>query len=165
MIAKAFIRFALWLVDAMDRSERGHALSGDLLEELDNGHSIWWFVHQVAAAVFFRFHSVIHRWIELLVFSASWSVLYPTWRTLCVGGLNYTFDHSSLVWPWSSLVPLVYGVFPATVFVFLGILVYITLSGSIKSTSANELVHGFRWVVRCCQKFAWSCFDNWLAHN
>lgn len=144
MIAKAFIRFALWLVDETDSSERGHALAGDLLEELEGGRSMRWFFYQVAAAIWFRSHKAIRRWVELFAFSAGWSVLYPAWRTLCVGGLNSTFDHSSfsLAWPWSSLVPLIDGVFPATVFVFFGLLAYSVLSGSIRSTSANELMHG-----------------------
>jgi non-heme chloroperoxidase len=139
MSRNMFVRFAVWLIDWQKDHAKQHALAGDLLEELEAGRSMWWFCSEVLAAILTRVRTLTYRCMLLLAFSAGWSVLYPLWRTACVGGLAYSLDRFKLQeWPWSSLLPLIYGIVPALLFVWLGFVVYTTIYGSMKFTSAHE---------------------------
>jgi hypothetical protein len=135
-----FVQFAVWLLDQMESATKRGRLSGDLLEELEDGCSPRWFWYQVFAAILIKAIATANRCATLLVFAAGWSALYPFWRAACVGGLTYSLDHFRVpVWPWSSILPLIYGVLPAVLFVWLGFATYAVLSGSMNSRSAHEL--------------------------
>lgn len=134
------VRLAVWLLDHMESATRRGTLTGDLLEELEDGCSPRWFWYQVFAAILINAIATANRCTTLLAFAAGWSALYPLWRAACVGGLTYSLDHFRvLAWPWSSILPLIYGVLPAVLFVWLGFAMYTVLSGSMNSRSAHEL--------------------------
>jgi CubicO group peptidase (beta-lactamase class C family) len=134
------VTFAAWLVDRMDLATKGHALSGDLLEELENGRSMAWFLHQIAAAVLISSGTILSRCTTLLIFSAGWSLLYSTWRALCVGSSTYAIDRTGIsAWPWSTLLELAFGVIPAIVFVWLGAAVFAFLTRSTRLFSIQGL--------------------------
>src|ERR1700754_297362 len=125
-----FVRFAVWMIDRKRDQAQGHSLAGDLLEELEAGRSMSWFCLQVSAAILIRVRTLTYRCLLLLAFSAGWSVLYPLWRSACIGGLAYSLDRlKSLHWPWTSLLPLIYGLVPALLFVWLGFVTYTAISG------------------------------------
>jgi non-heme chloroperoxidase len=139
MSRNMFVRFAVWLIDRKKGHAKDHALAGDLLEELEAGRSTWWFCSQVAAAILIKVRGRTYRCMLLLAFSAGWSMLYPLWRTACVGGLAYSLDRfKPQAWPWSSLLPLIHGIGPALLFVWLGFVAYSSIYGSIKFISAHE---------------------------
>ncbi|WP_242618369.1 serine hydrolase domain-containing protein [Edaphobacter modestus] len=134
-----FVRLALWVLDRMESAGKRGNLSGDLLEELEDGRSARWFWYQVSAAILLNIIARMNRCATLLAFAVAWSALYPFWRAVCVGGLTYSLDHYEvLAWPWSSISPIIYGVLPAVLFVWLGFAAYTALSGSMNSHSAHE---------------------------
>jgi CubicO group peptidase (beta-lactamase class C family) len=134
------VTFSVWLVDRINRGSKGHALAGDLLEELENGRSMGWFLHQIAAAVLINSAAIASRCTTLLIFSAGWSLLYPTWRALCVGSPTYTLDHRGITaWPWATLLELAFGIIPAIVFVWLGAAVFAFLTRSTRLFSTQGL--------------------------
>jgi non-heme chloroperoxidase len=134
-----FVRFAVWLIDRKKDQANGHSLAGDLLEELEAGRSMSWFYSEVSAAILIRVRAFTYRCMLLLAFSAGWSVLYPLWRSACVGGLSYSLERfKSLEWPWSSFLLLIYGIVPALLFVWLGFVAYTAICGLMKFTSAHE---------------------------
>ncbi|MEG9438175.1 beta-lactamase family protein [Edaphobacter sp. HDX4] len=135
-----FVRLSVWLLDHTESATKRGRLSGDLLEELEGGCSAGWFYHQVFTAVLINALTTANRCARLVAFAAGWSALYPLWRTACVGGLTYSMDrYRILAWPWSSILPLIYGVLPAVLFVWLGFATYTVLSGSMSWRSAREL--------------------------
>lgn len=134
-----FVSLAVLLIDRKKDHANGHFLAGDLLEELEAGRSMSWFCFQVAAAILIRVRVLAYRCLLLLAFSAGWSVLYPLWRSACIGGLSYSLDHfKSLEWPWTSFFPLIYGIVPALLFVWLGFVAYTAICGSMKFTSVQQ---------------------------
>ncbi len=134
------VAFSVWLLDRINLGTKGHALAGDLLEELENGRSMGWFLHQIAAAILINSAAIASRCTTLLIFSAGWSLLYPTWRALCVGSPTYTLDRTGITaWPWATLLELAFGIIPAIVFVWLGAAVFAFLTRSTRLFSTQGL--------------------------
>lgn len=134
------VTFAAWLVDRIDLATKGHALSGDLLEELENGRSLGWFLRQIAATVLISSGTLASRCTTLLLFSAGWSLLYPVWRALCVGSPPFAIDRTGIsAWPWATLLELAFGIIPAIVFVCFGAAVFAFLTRSTRLFSMRGL--------------------------
>jgi CubicO group peptidase (beta-lactamase class C family) len=133
------VRLALWLLDRMGPAVKRGNLSGDLLEELEGGRTARWFWYQLSSAILINLATRMNRCATMLAFAMGWTALYPLWRDICVGGLTYSLDrHELLAWPWSSFMPIAYGVLPAVLLVWLGFATYMALSGSTNSYSACE---------------------------
>ncbi|RZU39115.1 hypothetical protein [Edaphobacter modestus] len=133
------VLLALWLLDHMESAKKRGNLSGDLLEELEGGRSAKWFWCQVSAAILINIFRKVNRCATLLAFAAGWSALFPLWRDICVGGLTYSLDRLGvLAWPWSSILPIIYGVLPAVLFVWLGFATHTALSGLSNTHTAHE---------------------------
>ena len=133
------VRLALCLLDRTEPAMRRGNLSGDLLEELESGRTTRWFWYQLFSAILINIIARMNRYATMLAFSMGWAALYPLWRYICVGGLTYSSNHYGIVtWPWSSLMPIAYGVLPAVLFVWLGFAACMALSGSINSYSAYK---------------------------
>ena len=121
------------------------ALSGDLLEEFQLGRSTMWYWRQAVAAIVIRACWSGREFAVAVAFSAAWSMLYPAWRFLVAGSLLRTATDrwTGLVWPYSALADLSYGVVPVVSFVWLGLMVYLLLrAGALYELSGYRLILG-----------------------
>jgi len=140
------VALAGWILEHLTFGSDNEALSGDLLEEFQLGRSALWYWRQAMAAVATRgLRWAAHGFALPLAFSAAWSMLYPLWRAIEQGSLAHaTFDRwTGLIWPYSALVDLSYGLIPAISFVWLGLIIYLLLrAGAVNGLSAHGLVLG-----------------------
>ena len=135
-----FVRFAVWLVDESASQNEMKYLTGDLLEELQAGRSMSWFGYQIFSALLIRIRALAFRYTLLLAFSAAWSLLYPAWMAAFAKGLHYATHATYADWPWSSLVPVISAILPASVFIWLGFVAYTTMRGTIRSIPIGHLI-------------------------
>jgi len=124
---------ATWMLEHLNFGRDNEALSGDLLEEFRGGRSTGWFCRQVLMAIWVGLGAWAREFALALVFSAGWSTLYPLWRFL---GRNWLFRvvpdrWIGLGWPYSTVMDLSDGILPAITFVWLGLLVYLTLRSQV----------------------------------
>jgi hypothetical protein len=129
MRAGRAIALATWVLEHLSAGMDGKALAGDLLEELAAGRSAGWYWRQVACAVAASAMAASRVYALPMIFSAGWSLLYPGWMAIGRGVfartiLNYS---RSLEWPYSALLEPVLGVLPVIVFVWVGLLVYLSV--------------------------------------
>jgi hypothetical protein len=139
------VALATWLVEHLTFGLDNNALSGDLLEELQLGRSAAWYWRQVCSAIAAGVLSRLRDYVLPLTFCAGWSSLYPCWSFFTRTALAHTMpnDWGAPPWPWSSLLPLGYGMVPAIVFVWLGFLVYVlSLPEIFHQLTAHRLVWG-----------------------
>jgi non-heme chloroperoxidase len=137
--------FAAWLLDHFASGLNNEALTGDLLEELRGGRSVAWYWRQVCFAIAVGAWSRLRELALPLIFSAGWTSLYPGWRLLCrtTFAAEMKFDWSVPAWPWSAILPIVYGMIPALTFVWFGFLAYVLLRPRIlRDVSALSLFGG-----------------------
>ena len=119
---------ATWMLDHMTLGVRNESLSGDLLEELHSGRSTAWYWHQTISAIAITLSTRARAYVTPLLFSASWSVLYPTlWPALVhstsAQNLANHFTPSDL--PFSTGLGFLAGIAPAALFIALGFFVYL----------------------------------------
>jgi hypothetical protein len=135
------IALATWVLEHLSAGMDGKALAGDLLEELAAGRSAGWYWRQVACAVAANAIAASRVYALPMIFSAGWSSLYPGWMAIGRGifaGTILSYSRS-LEWPYSALLEPVLGVLPVIVFVWVGLLVYLSLPFYSSSTSSREL--------------------------
>jgi hypothetical protein len=149
---------ATWMLERLTFGPHHEALSGDLLEELQQGRSVGWYWRQVFAAIGVGLANRCRSYTQPLAFSIGWSMFYPAWwlyveRSKFVVAM---FDRwLALDWLFSSLLKLVEGIVPMLMFSWLGFFVYLmshpaTLRGLSKpgllrslSLSLNVLLISF----------------------
>ena len=134
------IRSAKWMLEHLTNGNIDEALSGDLLEEFHSGRSALWYWRQVLSAIAIGAFGFVRRRATLLAFSAVWVMLYPVWIRLLrhfeVSGTSSKW--TGLVWPYSSLIQILYGVAPAVLFVWIGCVVYLLLSTTQRKRCSVE---------------------------
>jgi non-heme chloroperoxidase len=135
------VAFTSWILEHLTFGPRNEALAGDLLEEFHSGRSAMWYRRQALAAVAIGALEVTRASVMLLIFSATWTMLYPAWKSIVSGFMGHpTPDRLSLLaWPYSSLAQIGYGVAPALAFVWLGFMVYSLLR---REVTGYELILG-----------------------
>jgi non-heme chloroperoxidase len=145
------IAFANWMLEHLTFGSDNEALSGDLLEEFQLGRSTMWYWRQAVAAIVIRACWSAREFAVAVAFSAAWSMLYPTWRFLVAGSFLRTATDrwAGLVWPYSALADLSYGVIPGVSFVWLGLMVYLLL----RAEAIYEL-SGYRLILGLSQSLA-----------
>jgi hypothetical protein len=124
------IAFATWMLEHLTFGPPNEALSGDLLEELQSGNSARWYWRQVLSAIAVAAFSRSRAYALPLLFSASWSLLYPVWwLSIAANRLTQTFftQWSTHDWPYSSALNGVGQTIPAITFVWLGLFIYLSL--------------------------------------
>jgi hypothetical protein len=124
------VALATWMLDHLTLGSRNDSLSGDLLEELHAGRSAAWYWRQTFSAIAGTLSTKSRDYLVPLLFSAGWSLLYPTlWPAIVhsapAQNLANRFTPSDL--PYSTGLGSVAAVTPAAIFVWIGILVYLTL--------------------------------------
>jgi hypothetical protein len=116
---------ATWMLEHLTFGRDHESLSGDLLEELGAGRSAGWYLRQVSMAIGVGVYESIREYITPLIFSASWSTLYPLWRFMERNRSIHPDQWVTLGWPYSTMLYLAEGIIPAITFVWLGLLVYL----------------------------------------
>ena len=137
----ASVALATWMLEHFTPRPYSGALSGDLLEELDSGRSAGWYWRQVISAIAAGLLSRARRYALPLTFSVAWSVFYPAWQISLWRGQSAQalFSRwSALDWPYSALLLLGSGMFPAVTFVWLGLFVFVVLRTKMQQ-GAQEL--------------------------
>jgi hypothetical protein len=119
---------ATWMLDHLTLGARNESLSGDLLEELHSGRSTAWYWRQTLTAIAVTLSAKSRAYVMPLLFSAGWSILYPTlWPAIVhsapAQNLVNHFTPSDL--PFSTGLGVVTGIAPATLFIALGFFVYL----------------------------------------
>ncbi len=135
------IALATWVLEHLSVGMDGKALAGDLLEELAAGRSAGWYWRQAAYAVAVNALAASRVYALPMIFSAGWSLLYPGWIAIGRGVFaRTTLSYSRfLEWPYSALLEPVMGVLPVIVFVWVGLLVYLSLPSYLSRESSGEL--------------------------
>jgi hypothetical protein len=136
------IALATWMLDHLTLGARNESLSGDLLEELHAGRSTAWYWRQTLSAIAITLSTRTRAYVVPLLFSAGWSLLYPTlWPTIVhsvlAQNLANHFTPSDL--PFSTGLGFVAGISPAALFIALGLFVYL-ISHKHTRTSALRLM-------------------------
>jgi hypothetical protein len=124
------VALATWMLEHLTFGAPNEALSGDLLEELEQGRSVGWYWGEVLCAIKVRAARGVQRCVLPLVFAAGWSTLYPMWQfVLWSRMLTPTmFEHwAAMDWPYNLSLELGSGMLPAVSFLWLGLLVYMGL--------------------------------------
>jgi hypothetical protein len=123
------VALATWMLERFTFGPHGEALSGDLLEELQQGRSVQWYWRQVVAAIGVGLANRSRSYAQPLAFSIGWCMFYPAWW-LYIERSPYavrTFTHwLALDWPPSISMKLVVEVLPMVTFLWLGFFVYLT---------------------------------------
>ncbi|HUZ93394.1 MAG TPA: hypothetical protein VMU57_00620 [Edaphobacter sp.] len=138
------VALASWLLKHFTFGPHREALTGDLSEELQSGRSPSWYWRQVLSAIAVGVLRRSRDYLLALLFSLAWSMFYPAWR-LCLSRIR--LPHI-LPQPWGSIdLPYSTGLhgiaemIPATVFVWLGLFLYLFLrSQQISGLSAVRLL-------------------------
>jgi hypothetical protein len=133
---------ATWMLDHLTLGARNESLSGDLLEELHSGRSTAWYWRQTISAIAITLCTRTRAYVAPLLFSAGWSILYPTlWPAIVhsepAQNLVNHFTPSDL--PFSTGLGVVSGIAPATLFIAVGFFVYL-ISHKQTSTSTIRLM-------------------------
>jgi hypothetical protein len=134
------IALATWVLEHLSAGIDGKALAGDLLEELAAGRSAGWYWRQAACAVAVNAMVASRVYALPMIFSAGWSLLYEGWMAIGRGVFAPTIlSYSRLLeWPYSALLEPVLGILPVIVFVWTGLLVYLSLPGYISKKPFGE---------------------------
>lgn len=124
------VALATWMLDHLTLGSRNDSLSGDLLEELHAGRSAAWYWRQTISAIAVTLSTKSRDYLVPLLFSAGWSLLYPTlWPAIVhsapAQNLANRFTPSDL--PFSTGLGFVAGISPAALFIALGFFVYLIL--------------------------------------
>jgi hypothetical protein len=119
---------ATWMLDHLTLGARNESLSGDLLEELHSGRSTAWYWRQTLSAIAVTLSTRTRPYLVPLLFSAGWSLLYPTlWPAIVHSAAAQTlanhFTPSDL--PFSTGLGFVAEIAPVTLFIALGFFVYL----------------------------------------
>jgi hypothetical protein len=119
---------ATWMLDHLALGARNESLSGDLLEELHSGRSTAWYWRQTLSAIVVTLSTRTRAYMTPLLFSAGWSLLYPTlWPAIVnsapAQNLAHHFTPSDL--PFSTGLGFVAGIAPVALFIALGFFVYL----------------------------------------
>ena len=119
---------ATWMLDHLTLGSRNDSLSGDLLEELHSGRSSVWYWRQTLSAIAVTLSTHTRAYVVPLLFSAGWSLLYPTlWPAIVhsatAQNLANHFTPSDL--PFSTGLGFVAAISPAALFIALGFFVYL----------------------------------------
>jgi hypothetical protein len=80
-----WIASATWMLEHLTFGLASDAMTGDLLEQWENGRSAGWYWRQTLAAVVLAQCGVLREWALPVVFAAAWSAGYPAWQFLCQG--------------------------------------------------------------------------------
>ncbi len=123
------VALATWMLERFTFGPHGEAMSGDLLEELQQGRSVRWYWRQVVAAIGVGLANKCRSYAQPLAFSIGWSMFYPAWW-LYIERSQFvvaTFARGlALDWPFSSSLKLVEGILPMVMFLWFGFFVYLT---------------------------------------
>lgn len=134
---------ATWMLDHLTLGSRNESLSGDLLEELHSGRSTAWYWRQTLSAIAVTLATRTRTYMMPLLFSAGWSLLYPTlWPAIVHSALAQNlanhFTPSDL--PYSTGLGSVAAITPAAIFVWIGFFVYLTLRSHESRVSTPRLL-------------------------
>jgi hypothetical protein len=77
-------QLAVWMLEHLTPVERDEALAGDLLEVFRAGRSTNWYWRQVLAACAVSWYESLRARGSLLTFALLWSMMSPTWNSLCI---------------------------------------------------------------------------------
>ena len=117
------IRLATWILEHLTVGLDGRTLAGDLLEEVQCGRSALWYWHQVMASVATGGWIATREKISIGVFSVAWSLLYPMWQSIPFASASRR--PLEMIWPYTPIMELAWGLVPAIAFVWLGLAIYL----------------------------------------
>ncbi len=140
------VALATWMMEHLTFGPADRSLTGDLLEEFQLGRSRVWFWRQVLTAMAIGNFRTAREFATPLAFSAGWSMLYPAWRMIDKRHIPDPRPEQwhALAWPYSALLELGSGIFPAVTFVWLGFFVYLVLrTDPLHGVSAFQLIRSF----------------------
>ncbi|GGA72414.1 hypothetical protein GCM10011507_25060 [Edaphobacter acidisoli] len=124
---KRSVAIASWVLEHVVPEPHGHALTGDLFEELNSGRSLRWYWRQVFIAAATGIFLKSRAFALPLAFSACWSTLFPLWQ-LSIWKAHFVqsafHQWSALDWPYSAPTNIAQAILPACTFVWLGLLIY-----------------------------------------
>jgi len=128
---------ATWMLDHLTLG-RNESLSGDLLEELHSGRSTAWYWRQTLVSIAITLSTRTRAYVTPLLFSASWSVLYPTlWPALVhsapAQNLAEHFTPNDL--PYSTGLGSVAALTPTAIFVWIGFFVYLISHKHVRTST------------------------------
>jgi hypothetical protein len=134
--------FATWLLEKLIPGYRGHALSGDLLEEFHRGRPAAWYWYQVTIALAIELREAVSEAMFPLVYSAAWSAAFSVWTAVARNQIFYSrLPISNVFWPWSAILQVTCSIVPVLVYVWLGALVYIATYFSVtRAFSVGQIV-------------------------
>jgi hypothetical protein len=136
------VAIATWMLDHLTLGARNESLSGDLLEELHAGRSTAWYWRQTLSAIAATLSTKFRDYLVPLLFSAGWSLLYPTlWPAIVhsapAQNLTNRFTPSDL--PFSTGLGFVAGISPAALFIALGFVVYLVSHKHTRTSTVRLL--------------------------
>jgi len=139
------VAVAGWLVEHLTFGLPNEGLCGDLLEEFQLGRSAAWFWRQAGYAIAIGLFCRLRDLALPLTFCAAWTSLYPGWNAMsqAMAARALPDGWTALPWPWSALLPLMEGLFPAIAFVWTGFLIYLAgRPGRMQEIAAQRLLRG-----------------------
>ncbi len=133
------LRAALALLRGVSPGPYGEALCGDLLEEFARTGATGRLSREIASALLRGLWQESWGWLQPVVFSAGWSLLYPAWQAMEGGRVGSLLAQRSygMEWPYSSVALLASAGLSPLLYVWSGALLYMM---------RNQ--RGTRWGVR-----------------
>jgi hypothetical protein len=119
-------RIATWMMKHLASTGSDEAIAGDLLEHFNAGRSAGWYWRQTIGAIALEWSRRVWMHRLRLLFAVTWCFLSPAWTVLYshVGGIGVLWR---LPWPWSTICFLLLASVVASLFVWLGALMYALL--------------------------------------
>ena len=137
MTKSRLLRVALVLLQWVSGGAYGDALCGDLVEEFARTGSTSRLWKEIAAGLARGLWRHSAAWLQPLVFSAGWSLLYPVWQAMegnrvwpMLAQRSYAME-----WPYSSVALLASAGLSPLLFVWCGVLLYVARNQRVVSWS------------------------------
>jgi uncharacterized protein (TIGR03435 family) len=120
------LRVALWLVEVSSSGPESEGFAGDLMEFFAAGRSGWWCLAQALRRTVTASEQRLRSLLAPFWFSIAFVSLYPLWQRLYAPSVTRLLMQyrGTVQWPGSAVLELTAGLFPAILFVWVGVFVY-----------------------------------------
>ncbi len=143
-----------WMLTRLARGPYMDAVAGDLMEGVRAGRSAGWYWRQVIVAIGAAWMAEVKARRGALLFSVLWTGsflmgwYFPVHRMLQDRITGAMLNAISLPFPFSMLLGLLYEELLDIGFIWIGLLVYLTISRRWRDTSAMRVLGG--WMMSLC---------------